>query len=138
MKNQKKTQDQKKESKKKSFYFEDYTESEEITISNKNNTIKVSLSRVAFIFFVFLSLTFIFCAKIIYLSFYKNNLLISENFNFDPLKIRADIVDRNNVIIARNADIYSAGIQPRLVEDKKKLLLDLKFIFPAIEVKRIK
>jgi len=39
------------------------------------------------------------------------------------IKTRADIVDRNDVIIARNIDIYSAGVRSKLVKDKKKLLI---------------
>ena len=35
--------------------------------------------------------------------------------------------------MARNIDIYSAGIRPKLVKDKKKMLLDLRLIFPKID-----
>ncbi len=67
------------ENKKKSFYFEDYTESELIN-NNKLNIVKVSLNRVAFLSFIFFSLLLIFSVKIIYLSlsseksFYSNNI----------------------------------------------------------------
>ena len=53
--------------KKKSFYFEDYTEAE-LTEKNKSNDIKVVLNRVTFLSFIFFSLMFIFGVKIIYLS----------------------------------------------------------------------
>ena len=53
--------------KKKSFYFEDYTESE-ISEQNKPSGIKVSLNRVTFLSFIFFSLLLIFSIKIIYLS----------------------------------------------------------------------
>ena len=53
-------------SKKKSFYFEDYTESE--LIDNKSNFVKVSINRVTFLSFIFFSLMLIFSIKIIYLS----------------------------------------------------------------------
>ena len=62
MKNKKKT------IKKKSFYFEDYTETE-IPDSNINfNIIKVLLNRVTFLSFIFFSLLLICSIKIIYLS----------------------------------------------------------------------
>ena len=65
--------------KKKSFYFEDYTESEIINDSKNLGTIKISLNRVTFLFFIFFSLILIFSIKIVYLSlateksFYNNN-----------------------------------------------------------------
>ena len=58
----------KKNVQQKSFFFEDYTESE-IAINNKNiRSIKVSSSKISFLFFVFLSFVIIFSIKIIYLS----------------------------------------------------------------------
>ena len=65
-------------SKKKSFYFKDYTESE-FADNNKSDLIKVSLNRVTFLSFIFFSIILIFGIKIIYLSlspqksFYDNN-----------------------------------------------------------------
>ena len=53
--------------KKKSFYFEDYVESE-FTDNSKFNIVKVSLNRVTFVSFIFFSLMLIFSIKIIYLS----------------------------------------------------------------------
>ena len=58
----------KKAVKKKSFYFEDYNESEIIGDKNNSNNIKVSLNRATFLFFIFFSLTLIFSIKITYLS----------------------------------------------------------------------
>ena len=62
MNNEKRNKGQKKNNDQKSFYFQDYENSEYI-IKSKNNQTKVSLSRVAFIFFTFISLIFIFCVK---------------------------------------------------------------------------
>ena len=53
--------------KKKSFYFEDYSESELVSNKNKNSVI-ISLNRVTFLFFIFVSLILIFSIKITYLS----------------------------------------------------------------------
>ena len=44
---------------------------------------------------------------------------------------RADIVDRNGVLIARNTNGFNAGVRSPLVRDHKKFLLDIKFIFPS-------
>ena len=62
--------------KKKSFYFEDYTESELLN-DNSIKIPKVSYNRVTFLFFIFFSLILIFGIKITYLS-----LTPDKNFNW--------------------------------------------------------
>ena len=59
---------EKKTIEKKGFYFDDYIESEIIEKKTNFNTIKVSLNRVTFLSFIFLSLILICSIKIIYLS----------------------------------------------------------------------
>ena len=106
----------KKNANKKSFFFEDYDESEILFNNIKNKNVKISLNRTTFLFFVFFSLIFIFSIKLTYLSlspFPEKNFFSQKNIkNF--IKERADIVDRNKIILARNIDIYSAGVRPRL------------------------
>ena len=127
-----------KKLKKKSFFFEDYKESEIIVNSIKSNLTKISLNRTAFLFFIFISLIGIFSLKIIYLSLSqeKNYYLLNEKFDFK--KERGDIIDRNGVLIARNIDIYDAAVTPKLVKDKKKLLINLKLSIPGIDIDNIK
>ena len=128
----------KNESKKKSFYFEDYDESK-IIINNKNaNLVKVSLNRVIFLFFVFFSLVLISSIKIFHLSLSPEKNFFSRNINPSLIKERGDIVDRNGIIIARSIDIYSAGIRPKLVKNKKKFLINLRLIFPELDSNKIK
>ena len=71
----------KKNIKQKSFFFEDYAESEIIDNNVKTNQPKVSLNRVTFLFYIFLSVVFIFGIKIIYLS-----LSSDKNFFFTKYK----------------------------------------------------
>ena len=128
----------KKVSKKKSFYFEDYDESK-IIINNKNaNLVKVSSNKVTFLFFVFFSLVLIFTIKIFYLSLSPEKNFFSKNINVSLTKERGDIVDRNGIIMARSIDIYSAGIRPKLVKNKKKFLINLRLIFPELDSNKIK
>jgi len=127
----------KKRNKKKSFFFKDYTEAE-ITSDQTVSFIKISLNRISFLFFIFFSLLLIFSVKIIYLSLLSDKVLISENINRAFIKERHDIVDKNGTIITRSIDIYDAGIRPNLIKDKKKILINLKLIFPNIDLKKIK
>ena len=87
--------------KKKSFFFDDYNESE-IIFSEKNiNLVKISSSRVVFLFSIFLILIFIFSIKIIYLSLYPEQNISVVKSPKNLLTERRDIVDRNGVIIAK-------------------------------------
>tara|TARA_Y100000590_G_scaffold402968_1_gene489158 strand:+ start:1911 stop:3653 length:1743 start_codon:yes stop_codon:yes gene_type:complete len=128
----------KKNSKQKSFFFEDYNESKITNFKNQNYAVQISLKRTVFLFFVLISLTFIFSIKIFYLSLSpEKNILFNDKYkNFIPE--RGDILDRNGIILARNIEIYDAGIRPRLVKNKENLLINLKIIFPEINVKKIR
>ena len=105
--------------KKKSFYFEDYTETE--LIDNKNSgIIKVLLNRVTFLSFIFLSLILIFSIKIIYLSLSTEKNFYSNSIKEDFIKIRRDIIDRNGSILATNVILYNVGVRPKLLKEKEK------------------
>jgi len=127
-----------KKIRKKSFFFQDYKESEIVVNSIKNNLIKISLNRTAFLFFIFISLISIFSLKIIYLSLSQEKNYYHLNTNFHFKKERGDIIDRNGVLIARNIDIYDAAVIPKLVKDEKKLLINLKLSIPEVDIVNVK
>jgi len=129
----------KKTFKKKSFYFEDYNEDEIFDNNQKSDNIKVSLNRVTFLFFIFLSLILIFSIKITYLSFAQEKSFYSNSDKNNFLKKRRDIVDRNNSVLATNVKLYDVGIRPQLLNDKEKknLLIKLGLLFPDLNLKKI-
>ena len=126
--------------KKKSFYFEDYTESEIINDSKNLDTIKISLNRVAFLSFIFFSLMFIFGIKIIYLSLTPEKFFYDNNIKGDFAKERRDIVDRNGSVLATNVNLYDIGLRPKLLKEKEKknLLIQLGLLFPELDLNKIK
>ena len=91
------------------------------------NKLTISFNRVAFIFFTFVLVLLIFSLKAFYLSGKKLN-----NNNGTGLKkeIRNNILDRNDNILAKTIVTRNIGINPNLIIDKKKLLLNLKILFP--------
>jgi len=125
--------------KKKSFYFDDYTESEFIEV-DKPNIIKVSLNRVTFLSFIFFSLILIFGIKIIYLSLSTEKSHFNNNTKKEFLEKRRDIVDRNGSIIATNVILYNVGVRPKLLKEKEKknLLIKLSLLFPELDLDKIK
>ena len=72
-----------KKSEKKSFYFEDYTESEIFNNKKNSNILKISLNRVTFLSFIFFSLILIFGIKIIYLSLSPEKYFYSDGTKKD-------------------------------------------------------
>ena len=129
----------KKNKNKKSFYFEDYTESE-IIHNNKNfNIVKISLNRVTFLSFIFFSLILIFSIKIIYLSLSSEKNFYSNNIKKDFVKERRDIVDRNGSILATNVNLYDVGVRPKLLKkkEKKNLLIKLGILLPELDLNKI-
>ena len=101
---------------------------------NKNNLI-ISFNRVAFIFFIFILVLIIFSLKAFYLT--GKNLPKNNNIEFKK-EIRSNIVDRNNNILAKTILTRNIGINPNLVIDKQKLILNLKILFPEKNYTNIK
>ena len=125
--------------KKKSFYFEDYTESELIENENNDSNAKISLNRVTFLSFIFFSIIIIFSIKIIYLSLSTEKNLYSNNEVKKYEKSRRDIIDKNGSVLATNVILYDVGVRPKLLQkkEKKNLLIKLGLLFPELDLKKI-
>ena len=91
--------------------------------SNQN----ISFNRIAFIIFILFVITIIFSIKIIYLGSQKQQPKV-KIYQSD---FRSSIIDRNNNILAQSVLTTNIGINPKLIIDKKKLLINLKIIFPT-------
>ena len=112
-----------------SFYFDDFLETNKKKKILKKSNLE---DRIYLLFFFFFSLIIIFSIKIIHISLDKKDV-----FNFEEHKskfslLRRDIVDRNGEIISRNINTFHAAIDPKLVKDKRKLLIKLRLNFPEL------
>ena len=118
-----------------SFYFEDYLE------TNKKNKILKKLNnlqdRIYLLFFFFFSLILIFSIKITHISLNKKNIYNIEKQNSKFSLIRRDIVDRNGIIISRNVKTFHVAVDPKLVNDKKNFLIKLRINFPKLQINEI-
>lgn len=97
---------------------------------NKSN-LNISFNRVAFIFFIFFMISLIFSIHLAHLGSRKENNL--NNFisnNLINKLYRADILDRNGNYLSKTVNSIDIGISPVKIIDKKKLLINLKYIFP--------
>ena len=119
----------------KSFYFEDYLET-----NQKNKKIKdtrISQDRIYLLFFLFFSLVVIFSIKIIFVSL-KNLEIHNQKINlFYKTMLRRDIVDRNGVLVSRNVKSFHAAINPNLIKNKNNFLINIRLNFPDLSIKEV-
>ena len=119
-----------------SFFFEDYIETNKKNKFLKKNNI--FQDRIYLLFFLFVSLIFIFSIRIIHVSLYKieifNDINSAQKFSL----LRRDIVDRNGILISRNVKSFHAAINPRLVTNKENFLIKLRLSFPELQIEKIK
>jgi cell division protein FtsI (penicillin-binding protein 3) len=99
--------------------------------------LNIQFNRIAFIFFVFLAISIIFSVQLLHLGASKKLVnsvkSITNNKNY-----RADIIDRNGNYLVKTVSSIDIGINPVEVIDKKRLLINLKLIFPNKDYKEIK
>ena len=119
----------------KSFYFEDYLETNKKNkFSQKNN---LSHDRMYLLFFLFFSLIVIFSIRIIHVSLNKIELNVQENIPKKFSLLRRDIVDRNGALISRNIKSFHAAINPKLIKNKENFIIKLRLNFPQLPIKNI-
>ena len=111
-------------------------ENEFLFKENKSN-LNISFNRIAFIFFVFFMVCLIYSIKVFYLGSLNSEILQKKIY---PTKVnfRADIVDNNNNFIAKTVNTLTVGINPNLIIDERKLLINLQLIFPNKDFSNIK
>ena len=118
-----------------SFYFEDYLETNKQKKSlKKKNDLQ---DRIYLIFFFFLSLILIFTIKITHLSLSKSSTFNQKTNSLKFTLIRRDIIDRNGVLISRNANSSHVAVIPKLVKNKKNFLIKLRLNFPELKINEI-
>ena len=115
-----------------SFYFEDYVETNKKNkFSKKNNLFQ---DRIYLLFFLFFSLILIFSIRIVHVSLNKIEIFDRENSPKKFISLRRDIVDRNGALISRNIKSFHAAINPKLVSNKKNLIIKLRINFPNLPI----
>jgi len=118
------------DNKKTNLTLEDYES--EFSYTKSKNDINISFNRVAFVFFIFLIIALVFSLKSTYFGFLE---LKNKKISIHKKDYRSSIVDRNGNILAKTVNTINVGINPNLVINKKKLLLNLKIIFPNKDFK---
>jgi len=115
-----------------SFFFEDFIETNQRYNSNTN----ISDDRILILFFSFIFLILSFSTKIFLVSL-KETSVNKIKKTEKSYVLRRDIVDRNGDLISRNIQSYHAAVRSNLIKNDKKLLINLKLIFPDLDTKKI-
>ena len=119
------------ENKEKKIYLRDFND--EFSFSKKLHKKNISFNRIAFIFFCFLLISSIFSVKIFYYGSISKKES-SQKKNSQKSDIRSDIIDTDGNILAKTVFTKNVGINPKLENDKKKLFIKLKLLFPELDM----
>ncbi len=103
---------------------------DEFQFGKSKSKIDIKFKRVAFIFFVFFVISLIYSIHLIHLGSRKSDIKISNKYNINNLIKRADIIDINGTYLAKTVSSIDIGINPAEIIDQKKLLINLRYIFP--------
>ena len=120
----------------KSFYFEEYLETNEPFKKQKKTV--MSDDRIYILFFLFISLILIFSISITSISLQKSDIKKIENTKKSKISLRKDILDRNGILISRNITAYHAAVKTSLVKDKKKFLVKVKLVLPELSTQKLR
>ena len=97
---------------------------------NKSN-LNISFNRIAFVFFVFFIICTIYTIHLLHLGSRLSKAVIVNSYNYKLNNLyRADILDVNDDYIGKTISSVDIGISPLKIIDEKKLIINLKYIFP--------
>ena len=109
----------------------------EFSYKKSKSNLKIDFNRIAFIFFIFFTISIIYSIQLLHLGSLKLNIEEKKKL-VDSKSYRADIIDRNGNYLVKTVRSIDIGINPAEVIDKKKLLINLQLIFPNKDFLRIK
>ena len=110
----------------------------EFSYQKSKSNLNIQFNRIAFIFFIFFTISLIYSIQLIHLGSLQSN----NKAKISSLKkknYRADIIDNNGNYLVKTVSSIDIGINPAEVIDKKKLLINLQLIFPKknfVEIKK--
>ena len=111
----------------------------EFKYQKSKSNLNITFNRISFIFFIFFIIFIVYTIHLIHLGSRNQNVKIDDKSKFFSNNLyRADIVDRNGHYLSKTVSSIDIGINTAKVIDKKKLLINLKYIFPNKDYKKIK
>ncbi len=110
----------------------------EFFFDKEKSKLNISFNRISFIFFIFFIIFIIYSIHLIHLGSRKITFEVNPPKQLENNLYRADIVDRNGRYLVKTVSSIDIGISTKKIIDKKKLILNLRYIFPNKDYKKIK
>ena len=122
----------------KKFKLELETQQNDFNFKTEKSNLNISFNRIAFIFFIFFIISLIFSIHLLHLGSRKINFENNQIKDTSLKLYRGDIIDRDGNFLSKTVSTKDIGISPSKIIDKKKLILNLKLIFPNKNYEEIK
>ena len=91
--------------------------------------LNLNFNRISFIFFIFFIIFLIYSIHLIHLGSRKSKTVIDNSISLSSNNLyRADILDRNGKYLGKTVSSIDIGISTQKVIDKKKILINLKYL----------
>jgi len=115
------------------------TQENDFSYKRSKSNLNITFNRISFIFFIFFLIFIIYLIHLAHLG--SRNSKIDEMNKIKKVSnklYRADIIDTNNKYLVKTINSIDIGISPSKIIDEKKLLLNLKYLFPEKNIQKIK
>ena len=115
------------------------TQENDFSYKRSKSNLNITFNRISFIFFIFFLIFIIYLIHLAHLG--SRNSKIDETNNIKKVSnklYRADIIDTNDKYLVKTINSIDIGISPSKIIDEKKLLLNLKYLFPEKDIQKIK
>ena len=115
------------------------TQENDFSYKGSKSNLNITFNRISFIFFIFFIIFIIYLVHLAHLGSRNSNINETNNIKKVSNKLyRADITDTNNKYLVKTINSIDIGISPSKIIDEKKLLLNLKYLFPEKDIQKIK
>ena len=115
------------------------TQENDFSYKRSKSNLNITFNRIAFIFFIFFLIFIIYLIHLAHLGSRNSKIDKTNNLKKVSNKLyRADIIDTNNKYLVKTINSIDIGISPSKIIDEKKLLLNLKYLFPEKDIQKIK
>ena len=115
------------------------TQENDFSYKRSKSNLNITFNRISFIFFVFFIIFIIYLVHLAHLGSRNSKMNETNDLKKVSNKLyRADIIDTNNKYLVKTINSIDIGISPSKIIDEKKLLLNLKYLFPEKDIQKIK
>ena len=115
------------------------TQENDFSYKRSKSNLNITFNRISFIFFIFFIIFIIYLVHLTHLGSRNSKMNETNDLKKVSNKLyRADIIDTNNKYLVKTINSIDIGISPSKIIDEKKLLLNLKYLFPEKDIQKIK